>query len=122
MSARRIRLVILASGNEPAALNRRGHSPNRRGLGNGRIRAAPNDHVKTAVALTKKRPPPICRGVIGMFNRLVIARIAPYFPPVGFAPPARQRRHGPSSGNGFPEKIVLSSNRPDGPRVQGMMG
>jgi len=54
--------------------------------------------------IDNKTAPSYLSACIGMFIRLVIARIAPYFPPVRFAPPARQSRHGPNSGNGFPEK------------------
>jgi hypothetical protein len=56
-----------------------------------------------------------------MFSRLVTARIAPHFVPVGLAPPARQRRHGFEQRERISEKIVLPSNQPDEPRFQGMM-
>src|SRR6516225_3641229 len=103
--SRQIWPAIPRSGDQAPALDRRGHSLNRLGLGNGRKRAAPNDRVKIPVALTKKRPPPISRPVSGCFNRLVTARIAPYFPSVGFASPARQRRYRPSrAGTDFRKK------------------
>jgi hypothetical protein len=53
-----------------------------------------------------------------MFIRLAIARIAPYFPPVGAAPETTARSEQRERAS---VKIVLGVNLTDEPRFQGMM-